>query len=110
MNRRSTAMTDRRTTVLFGEQDLERTKVLRANLQTRGIAVFAAGSSRELLALAQKESPDVVVLDDSLEVVGDQLLVSLLRNHCPRARIILLLPPGSHPDREGQKHLEPVCS
>src|ERR1700687_4827426 len=103
-------MIEKPTTVLFGDSDLERTRVVRDNLRARGIGVSESNSTAELLALAQRQCPDVIVVDESLEDVGDQVLVSLLRNQCPQARIILILPPGSHPDRESQRHLEPVCS
>jgi two-component system alkaline phosphatase synthesis response regulator PhoP len=103
-------MIEKPTTVLFGDSDLERTRVVREHLRRRGIGVSESSSSAELLALAQQQSPKVIVLDDSLETMGDQMLTSLLRIQCPQARIILLMPPGSHPDREAQKHLEPVCS
>lgn len=96
--------------VLFGDSDLERTQVVRENLRRRGVEVAASRSSSELLALAKQQCPDVLVLDESLQDMTDPFLVGLLRNQCPQARIILILPPGSHPDRESQKHLEPVCS
>ncbi|MBI3857837.1 MAG: response regulator [Planctomycetes bacterium] len=103
-------MFDRKQRVLFGSPDPENTGSLRAQLQLRDIGVLSCSSSRELLELAERESPEVIVLDDRLENVGDQVLIGLLRARCPRARIILLLPPGSHPDRDREKHLDPVCS
>ena len=103
-------MSDRQMLVLFGDSDPERSAHLREQLKHQGVSVLLSSSSRELLELARKTVPDVIVLDDQLENVGDQVLVGLLRNHCRQTRIILLLPPGSHPDRERQKHLEPVCS
>ncbi|HLY10684.1 MAG TPA: response regulator [Planctomycetota bacterium] len=96
--------------VLFGESDPERSTVIREHLRRRGIGVAASSASRDLMTLARRQCPDVIVLDEGLEVAGEPMLVDLLRNQCPQARIILLLPPGSHPDRENQRHLEPVCS
>jgi DNA-binding response OmpR family regulator len=102
-------MVEKSLTVLFGDADLERSKYLRTRLQEQGIGVDAAQSSHDLLKLAEKEDPDVVVLDDRLELIGSQVFISLLRRHCPTTRIILLMPEGTHPDRETFRHLDPVC-
>lgn len=103
-------MMDRRPLVVFGEPELDRTKALREQLRRQDMDVLECSSSRELLELVARREPDVIVLDERLESVGDQVLVGLARARCPRARFILLLPPGSHPDRERHRHLEPICS
>lgn len=103
-------MIERQSLVLFGDSEPHRMGNLLDQLRQQGTAVLMSSSSRELLDLARHAQPDVIVLDDRLESVGDQVLVGLLRIHCTQARIVLLLPPGSHPDRERQKHLDPVCS
>lgn len=102
-------MAEKTSSVLFGDRDLDRSKLLRSRLKDQGIAVHAVDSSTELLTLAEKLRPDVVVLDDGLEMIGSQVFITLLRRHCPGARIILLMPEGSHPDHEALRHLNPVC-
>jgi DNA-binding response OmpR family regulator len=102
-------MVEKSPSVLFGDADLEWSHLLRSRLHEQGIAVYAADSSRELLALAERHKPDVIVLDDRLELIGTQVFISLLRRHCPSTRIILLMPEGTHPDHEALRHLEPVC-
>ncbi|HXX93246.1 MAG TPA: response regulator [Planctomycetota bacterium] len=103
-------MVENSPTVLFGDADLEGSRLLRERLKDAGIFVLAAGSSRELLELAERRHPDVIILDDRLESIGSQVFVSLLRRHCPTTRIILLMPGGTHPDHEALRHLEPICS
>ena len=94
--------------VLFGTADLEGTRLLRESLVRQGLFVGASASSREVLEIARRRPPAVVVLDDALESIGGQVLIRLLRGICPEARIILLLPPGAHPDRDLDQPL--VCT
>jgi len=94
--------------VLFGLTDLDACSSTRELLRRQGHDVFASASSRELLEVARRRTPAVIVLDDGLYAVGGQVLIGLLRETCPEARIILLLPPGSHPDRELNQPL--VCT
>src|SRR6185295_18440732 len=75
----------------------------------REVRTSVVSSSRDLLELARREPPDVIVLDDHLEALGSQILLSLLRRDCPGARIVLLLPEGSHPDRDALRAFEPLC-
>ena len=86
--------------VLFGASNLEAGRSIHDALRRQGHDVSVSDSSRELLDLARRRAPAVVVLDDALESIGGQTLISLLRNICPESRIILLLPPGAQPDRE----------
>jgi len=94
--------------VLFGTADLDATQPLRESLRRQGHDVSASVSSAELLEIARRRPPAVIVLDDGLESIGGQTLIRLLRGVCPEARIILLLPPGSHPDHELNQPL--VCT
>ncbi|HLF92940.1 MAG TPA: response regulator [Planctomycetota bacterium] len=102
-------MVENQLSVLFGEPDLASSQALREKLEGEGIRIAASTSSREILELAGRHKPEVVVLDDRLEMMGSQVFISLFRRHCPDTRIILLLPEGTHPDRESLRHLEPVC-
>lgn len=102
-------MVEKPPSVLFGDPDPERINLIRSCLQDQGISVHAADSSRDFLALAQRHEPDVVVLDDRLERLGSQVIISLLRRHCPGSRIILLMSEGAHPDHEAFRHLDPIC-
>jgi len=97
-------------TVLFGSADLESSRIARERLRRDHLRILATNNSAEFLELARRVNPDVIILDDTLESLGGEMLIRLLRQPCPDARIILLLPPGSHPDQKNLRHLGPVCS
>jgi DNA-binding response OmpR family regulator len=97
-------------TVLFGSVDLDANQHLRDRLESDGLRVVSTSNSAEFLDLARLGQPDVVVLDDELESLGGEMLIRLLRQTCPRARVVLIRPEGSHPDQTGLRHLGPVCS
>jgi len=103
-------MADAGAFVLFGTPGLEWSELLQHRLRKQGIDVVNCTTSEELLEVARRRAPGAVVLDDGLESVGSPVLVSLLRGICPNVPVILLLPPGSKPDREQEKHLGPICS
>jgi DNA-binding response OmpR family regulator len=103
-------MTENSGTVLFGSVDLDLREQLRERLQDQNLRILATSNSSEFLELARRGRPDVVVLDEELESLGGELLIRLLRQSCPRARVILLTKPGTHPDPTGLRHLGPVCS
>ncbi len=93
--------------VLFGTSDPDGTRFTRELLRRQGHEVFSTASSRELLDAARRRTPSVVVLDDALDAVGGQVLVELLRRICPEARVVLIMAPGAHADRELDQPL--VC-
>jgi len=97
-------------TVLFGSAELDSSRLLRERLQRDNVRVLASGNTAEFLELARRSGPDVIVLDDTLESLGGEMLIRLLRQPCPSARVVLLMPPGSHPDQQNLRHLGPVCS
>jgi len=97
-------------TILFGNAEPQRLQELRDRFSREGCRVLASGRSEEFLELARRGNPDVVVLDDDLDALGGEMLIRLLRASCPQARVILLLPPGSPPNREGLRHMGPVCT
>ena len=97
-------------TVLFGSVDLDVNRQARERLREKNLRILATSNSTEFIELARRAQPDVVVLDDDLESLGGEMLIRLLRQPCPRARVILLLPPDSHPDPKGLRHLGPVVS
>ena len=103
-------MADAPAFVLFGTPGLEWSELLQHRLRKQGIDVCNCTTSAELLEAARRRSPRVIVLDDGLESVGGQVLVRLIREVCPEVPIVLLLPPGSKPDRDEQNHLGPICS
>jgi DNA-binding response OmpR family regulator len=103
-------MHDHPRSILFGCVELDRSESLRDRLQRDGARVFASSRTEEFLDLAKRGSPDVIVLDDDLDALGGEMLIRLLRAACPQSRVILLLPPGSPPAREGLRHLGPVCT
>jgi two-component system alkaline phosphatase synthesis response regulator PhoP len=96
--------------ILFGCVELERSQPLRDRLRRDGLQVLASSRTEEFLELAKRGAPDVIVLDDDLDALGGEMLIRLLRASCPQSRVILLLTPGSPPDREGLRHLGPVCT
>jgi DNA-binding response OmpR family regulator len=96
-------------TVLFGSSDLESSRLLRERLRRDNLRILASNNTGEFLELARRAAPDVIILDDTLESLGGEMLLRLLRQPCPEARVILLLPPGSHPDQSHLRHLGPVC-
>lgn len=96
--------------VLFGTADSQFSDALAARLRKLGTDVFSCASSQDFLEAARRRKPAVVVLDDELESVGGHVLIRLLRSFCPTVPVVLLLPPGSKPDHDEQKHLGPICS
>jgi DNA-binding response OmpR family regulator len=96
--------------VLIGSPDSEWCDSLSARLRKQGVDVFACASSQEFLEAARRRAPAVVVLDDDLESVGGHVLIRLLRGVRAKVPVVLLLPVGSKPDRDEQKHLGPLCS
>lgn len=103
-------MTEHPLTILFGNVEPDRIEALREGLRHDGLRIVASSRTTEFLELAKRVVPDVVVLDDDLDALGGEVLIRLLRSSCPRSRVILLLPPGSPPDREGLRHLGPLCT
>lgn len=83
-------MVEKAASVLFADQDLEWSRASRAELRGRGYSVYAARTSRDVLELAARHRPEVIVLDDGLEDLGVEVLMDLLRAQSPRSRVILL--------------------
>ncbi len=83
-------MVEKAASVLFADRDLEWSRATRAELRGRGHSVFAARSSRDVLEMAARHAPDVIVLDDGLEELGVEVLMDLLRSQSPHSKIILL--------------------
>ncbi len=97
-------------TILFGSVEANGLESIRERFSRAGHRVLTTGRSDELLELAQRGHPDVVVLDDDLDALGGEVLIRLLRESCAHSRVVLLLPPGSPPNREGLRHMGPVCT
>ena len=93
--------------VLFADRDLEWSRGVRAELRGRGLSVTAARTSREVLEMARRHAPDVVVLDDGLEDLGVEAMVDLLRVHSPRSRLVLLV---SGEELQDRVHLHAAAS
>jgi DNA-binding response OmpR family regulator len=93
--------------VLFADRDLEWSREVRADLRGRGVSVTAARSSREVLEMARRHAPDVVVLDDGLEDLGVEAMVDLLRVHSPRSRVVLIV---SGEETQDRPHLHAAAS
>lgn len=78
--------------VVFGDRDLEWSRSLRSDLRSDGMQVSAATSTHEVLAMAERHAPDVIIVDESLEELGREILVRLIRDRSPGAKVILILP------------------
>lgn len=72
--------------VLFADQDLIWTRPVRSELRRRGARVLTASSLEELIPLARRASPDLVVLDDRLG--GDAR--GAFHERWPEAEILVL--------------------
>ncbi len=82
-------------TVLFGSVDLESSRLLRERLRRDNVRILASGNTAEFLELARRSGPDVIVLEDTLESLGGEMLIRLLRQPCPwlfRIRAVCLRP------------------
>ncbi len=77
-------------TVLVADVDLEWSRPLRAELRRRGVLVQTASTIREMLELAERHSPEFMLLDGDLEAVGSGALVRLIRDRSARTSIALL--------------------
>jgi CheY-like chemotaxis protein len=51
--------------------------------------VGAASGSREALELAQRDEPDIVLLDVNLPGIAGLDVLPLLREHCPQTRVVM---------------------
>jgi len=63
---------------------------VRSRLETAGVRVHAAPSTREALERMREEAPDLVVLDRDLEPVTTSALVLAMRTYTPTPDIILV--------------------
>lgn len=64
--------------------------LLRLALARAGVDVVgAAGDSHEALAMAQQDRPGIILLDVNLPQVAGLDLLPHLREHCPRARVVM---------------------
>lgn len=96
--------------VLFADRDLEWSREARDILRRRGISVFAARTTREVLRMAREQRPEVVVLDEGLEEMGVEVSVDLLRVQSPRSRVVLLTSEDSAGDPRVRGHLHVAAS
>jgi DNA-binding NarL/FixJ family response regulator len=71
---------------------------LRALLQLSGVEIVAeAEDGRQILELAHEHRPDVAILDLTMPGLNGIDAALLLREHCPKTRVIML---SMHGDRE----------
>ncbi len=77
--------------ILVGDRDLLGTRPLRLELRRRGAVVYTATSGGALLLAAGRHSPDLVLVDQSLDPIGVEPLVRSLVSHHPRAHVIVML-------------------
>ncbi len=99
-------MPEKITSVLFADRDLEWSREARDILRRRGISVFAARTTREVLRMARQHQPEIVVLDEGLEEMGVEVSIDLLRVQSPRSRVVLLTSDeGGDPRVRGHLHV-----
>ncbi len=77
--------------IIFADRNLEWSATLRRRLRERGSRVVSTRSPRKLMAVLRVERPDLVVLGDSLEGVGAELLGTLIHKWCPGTRVVSAL-------------------
>jgi DNA-binding response OmpR family regulator len=99
-------MVEKITSVLFADRDLEWSRDARDALRRRGISVFAARTTREVLRMARQHLPDVVVLDEGLEEMGVEVSVDLLRAQSPRTRVVLMTSEAAGGEPVDRGHLQ----
>jgi two-component system chemotaxis response regulator CheY len=79
--------------------------LLRDLLEGKGYEVLEAADGRDGAAVFREKRPDLVITDLTLPVVGGHELVRLIREHSPKAKIIVLS--GSLPGARPAKPLPP---
>ncbi|MBI2899712.1 MAG: response regulator [Planctomycetes bacterium] len=77
-------------TILYASRELAWSRLLRATLQRRGVTVLFAMTASELLRLAARRRPDIVLLDGNLDGLKVDDQVHLVRARSPKSRIIAL--------------------
>jgi DNA-binding response OmpR family regulator len=87
-------MAERPPTLLFADRDVAWSQALRKRLSERGFSVEAVSTARELLRKVTDLRPDLVVLGDGLDDLGERLLGGLVQERSPETRIVRVLPSG----------------
>lgn len=83
-------MEARTLTVHFLQRDRVSMRSLRMDLRRRGVRVGCADSAAELLRLATRARPDVIVADADAEAVPASSLAGLFHRQLPGSKIILI--------------------
>jgi len=92
---------DRPPLLLFADRDLSWSGLLRKRLGERGLHLETATTARDLLDRVVRGRPDLVVLGDGIDDLGNRLLGGLIQERSPGTRIIRVLAPrGSSPADE----------
>jgi DNA-binding response OmpR family regulator len=78
--------------LLFADRDVLWSFTLRKRLAERGLHVETVTTTRDLLDRVRRSTPDLVVLGEGLDDLGDRLVGALIQEHSPGTRIIRLLP------------------
>lgn len=92
---------DRPPLLLFADRDLSWSGLLRKRLAERGLHLETATTARDLLDRVVRGRPDLVVLGDGIDDLGNRLLGGLIQERSPGTRIIRVLSPrGSSPADE----------
>ena len=78
--------------ILIVEDELAYVKLLHDQLVAKGYEVITAKDGKEGLALAQKEEPDMILLDIRMPVMDGMTMLSLLRKNGngKKAKVIML--------------------
>jgi len=91
---------ERQALLLFADRDVSWSGLLRKRLAERGLRIETATSARELLDRVFRFRPDLVVLGDGLDDLGNRFLGGLIQERSPGTRIIRVLPRGAPADDE----------
>jgi DNA-binding response OmpR family regulator len=88
--------------IIFADHDLTWSRPVRAELRRRGAQGLPATTATQLLQLAERRAPDLVVLAGDLDGVDPSVRIALLRGRYPGVRVAVVQTrppefPGSAP-------------
>ena len=79
------------TNILIVDEDTDVLRLLRVKLTAAGYEVLRARDGKEALALAEKEQPEMVVMEKRLPDIDGLALLSQLRSRITPAPLVLIL-------------------
>lgn len=99
-----------RFTVVLADRDEEWSGALAKLLRREGIVVDAVHESRPVLERLDERAPDLLVLDSTLEELGVDVLLRLVRQRSPRTPVLLITPERRGDPESGNRGLDVLRS